>query len=199
VSALGDATAAFAVDGPRIDADTLATMAGACRDGLRLRFAYTARDDTATRRQVEPAAVVYSGYRWYLVAHDLNRDDWRTFRVDRIRSRVTVGERGRRRTVPGGDPAAYVRQQLRGGGESDAVPGRVRIARPASEVDRRVPSRYAIVAPDGDAACIVTTRGRWSREFLVWIALLDEPMEILDPPELVEAARATAARLGAAA
>ena len=66
VSALGDVTSAFTAEGPRIDPDQLATLAGACRDRLRLRFSYVARDDRLTRRSVEPAAVVHSGYRWYL-------------------------------------------------------------------------------------------------------------------------------------
>ena len=55
------------------------------------------------------------------------------------------------------------------------------------------------VEPDGEDACIVTTRGAWSRSFLVWMAMLDEPMEVLGPPELAEAARALVQRLGAAA
>src|SRR4051812_19759627 len=84
VRALGEATTTFGVDGPRVDAGVLATIAGAVRDGERLRFAYRAKDDAATQRRVEPAAMVHTGWRWYLVAWDLDRDDWRTFRVDRI-------------------------------------------------------------------------------------------------------------------
>jgi predicted DNA-binding transcriptional regulator YafY len=200
VSALSDATSAFGVDGPRIDADLLATLAGACRDGIRVRFGYVARDEKSSQRSAEPCAVVHSGYRWYLVAFDLDRDDWRTFRIDRIRGRVRAGERGRRRTVPGGDPAAYVKRQLRRdeAGDRDATPGRIRLGVPASRIRERVPSRYATVEPDGDDSCVVSTRGAWSRSFLVWMALLDEPMKVLGPPELTEVARALAARLGSA-
>jgi predicted DNA-binding transcriptional regulator YafY len=145
--------------------------------------------------------VVHSGYRWYLVAFDLDRDDWRTFRLDRIRGRVRTGERGRRRTVPGGDAAAYVRQQIsgdRGEGEREAEPGRIRLHAPAAQIRQRVPERYAKVEPDG-AACVVTTRGAWSRNFLIWMAMLDEPMEVLGPPELAEVARNLVARLAGAA
>jgi predicted DNA-binding transcriptional regulator YafY len=200
VNALSQATSAFGMEGPRIDSEVLATLAGACRDQVRLRFPYIARDERATQRAVEPAAVVYSGHRWYLVAFDLDRDDWRTFRIDRIRGRVRVAERGRRRVVPGGDPAAFVRDRLRGntregGGAVDATPGRVRLGVPAPRARMRIPSRYAEVEADGDQACIVTTRGGWSRGFLVWMATLDEPMEVLDPPELVDVARTVAARL----
>jgi predicted DNA-binding transcriptional regulator YafY len=199
VNALSQATSAFGMDGPRIDSEVLATLAGACRDQVRLRFPYTARDDRASQRAVEPVAVVYSGHRWYLVAYDLDRDDWRTFRIDRIRGRVRAGERGRRRIVPGGDPAAFVRDRLRGTREGegavDAVPGRIRLEAPAARARSRIPSRYAEVEPDGEDACIVTSRGAWSRGFLVWMATLDEPMEVLDPPQMVEVAMAVAARL----
>jgi predicted DNA-binding transcriptional regulator YafY len=199
VSALGDATSGFGVDGPRIDADVLATIAAACRDATRLHFAYVAKDERATRRNTEPCAVVYSGYRWYLVAFDADRDDWRTFRIDRIRGRVRPGGRGRRRTVPGGDPAAYVKRQLHASGtETLTAPGRIRLRVPATDAGRRIPGRYATVEPDGEHACIVSTRGAWTRNFLVWMALLDEPMEVLGPPELAEAARAMVTRLAAA-
>ncbi|MDQ6778192.1 MAG: WYL domain-containing protein [Actinomycetota bacterium] len=200
VRALSDATSAFASDGPPIDADVLATLAGACRDATRLHFAYVAKDKTASKRQAEPCAVVYSGYRWYLVAFDIDRDDWRTFRVDRIGGRLRPGGRGRRRTVPGGDPTAYVKRQLRtSGAEETAAPGRIRLGLPVAQAGRRIPERYATIEPDGEDACIVSTRGSWSRQFLVWMALLDEPIEILGPPELAEAARTIGTRLGVAA
>jgi predicted DNA-binding transcriptional regulator YafY len=200
VSALGDATSAFAVDGPRIDPELLATLAGACRDAHRVRFHYVTKDDRAAERRTEPAAVVHSGYRWYLLAFDLDRDDWRTFRVDRIKGRVREDGRGRRRAVPDGDAAAYVRRQLHSQGvdPGEAAPGRIRLAIPAAQASARIPSRYAEVQPDGEEACIVSTRGRWSRSFLVWMATLDVPMRVLDPPELVAAARTLVERLSAA-
>jgi predicted DNA-binding transcriptional regulator YafY len=201
VSALSLATSSFGVEGPQIDPDVLATLAGACRDSVRLRFSYVARDDQASTRMVEPAAVVYSGRRWYLVAFDLDRDDWRTFRLDRIRGRVRLGERGRRRIVPGGDPAAFVRERLRGiwEGEAEVIPARIRVGAPAARIAARIPGRYAVVEPDGEDACIVSSRGRWSHGFLVWMATLDEPLQVLDPPELVDAARVIVARLAGAA
>ncbi|MGB8875603.1 MAG: WYL domain-containing protein, partial [Solirubrobacteraceae bacterium] len=82
-----------------------------------------------------------------------------------------------------------------GDGLSEAPPGRIRLEAPAARARSRIPSRYAEVEPDGEEACIVTTRGAWSRGFLVWMATLDEPMEVLDPPELIEVARTVAARL----
>jgi predicted DNA-binding transcriptional regulator YafY len=200
VSALAAATSTFAVEGPSIDPEMLATLAAACRDGVRARFSYTTRDERAAKRNTEPCAVVHTGYRWYLVAYDLDRDDWRTFRIDRIGGRVQVGPRGIRRMVPGGDPAAYVRQRLRAdrAGEAEAAPGQIRLHAAAEVMRRRIPARYAIVEPEGQASCIITTRGPWSYHALVWTALLGEPMEVLGPPELVEATRGLVMRLSAA-
>ncbi len=201
VRALGDATSAFSFDASPIDADLLAEVAAACRDGAQMRFAYVARDDRASQRQTEPTAVVYSGRRWYLVAFDLDRDDWRTFRVDRIRGRVRVGGRGRRRTVPGGDAAAYVKDQLQRRGEDGeraGEPGRVRVAAPAQRIRQRVPGRYATVEADGDAACIVSTRGAWHPGFVVWMASLGEEIEVLGPDELLEFTSGVSRRLVAA-
>jgi predicted DNA-binding transcriptional regulator YafY len=206
VRALSEVTSAFSFQPDQIDASHLADVAAACRDGMQLRVAYVARDDRATQRQTEPAAVVYSGSRWYLVAFDLDRDDWRTFRVDRIDGRLRVGgsaSRGRRRAVPGGDPAAYVRRQLERAGEpgapSDAPPGRARVRAPAAEIRRRVPERWATVEPDGENACVVSTRGPWRESFVVWMATLGREFEVLDPPQLRNVARVMGERLRNAA
>jgi len=198
VRALGAATSAVATGAPLVDADVLATLAGACRDTLRVRFSYVAGDGRASQRHTEPCALVHSGFDWYLVAFDLDRNDWRTFRVDRIRGRVRPGERGQRRTVPGGDPAAYVQSRAGRSGELGAAPARIRLHVPAARIEGRIPSRYAIVDPEGADSCVVTTRGPWSLSFLIWMALLDQTMEVLDPPEFVEAARALVVRLSAA-
>ncbi len=100
VRTLAGATSTIDIDAPPIDPDLLGALATACRDALRARFAYVARDGTSTRRTVEPVALVHSGFNWYLVAFDIDRDDWRTFRVDRIDGPAKVGERGTRREVP---------------------------------------------------------------------------------------------------
>ena len=199
IDALSSATSALAVDGPQIDTETLATLAAACRDTVQVHFAYVARDSAESTRTVDPAAVVYSGLHWYLVAFDLDREDWRTFRIDRIDSTLRLGRRGSRRTVPGGDPAAYVQRQLsrQGAGDGTAAAGRIRVLAPLQRLSGRVPAHYASVVDDGPEACIVETNGPWSRHFLLWMATLDEPLEVLDPPELVDAARAVAERLSA--
>src|SRR5579863_2715194 len=200
VNALSQMTSAMAVDGPQTDTETLATLAAACRDALRVHFAYVASNGDASMRAVDPAAVVYSGRRWYLVAFDLDRDDWRTFRLDRIDSALRLGGRGKSRAVPGGDPASYLKATLSryaAGSEDDAEPAEIRVRAPAERIRGRVPGQYASVEPDGAGACIVRSRTAWSRHFLMWAAMLDETIEVVGPPELVATARALGSRLSA--
>lgn len=100
--------------GPNLDTATLTTLSQACRDRMPARFGYTAADDTRTDRFVEPHALVALDTRWYLVAFDRDRDDWRTFRLDRIEGVETSTLTFRPREVPGGDALEYVRGNTRG-------------------------------------------------------------------------------------
>jgi predicted DNA-binding transcriptional regulator YafY len=95
--------------GNDVSLEVLTSVAAACRDRQRLRFDYSAAYGAEdTRREVEPHRLVAWGKRWYLVAWDVARDDWRSFRVDRMRPRTPFGARFTPREIPGGDPAAFV-------------------------------------------------------------------------------------------
>jgi predicted DNA-binding transcriptional regulator YafY len=98
--------------GPTVDADALITIAQGCRGEERLRFSYTARGAEPAARLVEPHRLVSYGRRWYLVAWDLDRADWRSFRVDRLTGPALTGARFRPREIPGGDPVRYLRDRL---------------------------------------------------------------------------------------
>ncbi len=106
LSALHGAIVPLPHRAPAVDVATLALLAGACRDNERLRFDYRGRDADATRRRVEPAGLVSAGFRWYLVAWDLDRGDWRTFRVDRIGEKPARGETFVPRPPPAGGLSA---------------------------------------------------------------------------------------------
>src|SRR5690606_19648442 len=94
--------------GAEIDADLLMTLARACRDAVRVRFTYTGRDGGEGERDVEPVRMVATGRRWYLMAWDVDRDDWRTFRLDRMREVRATTWRFRPRQHP--DPVTYVQR-----------------------------------------------------------------------------------------
>src|SRR5947209_10790946 len=110
VGALGSATFTLPVAGPTVDPQHLTVIAAACRDSECLRFAYRSRDGADSRRDVEPHSLVNHGRRWYLVAWDRRREDWRTFRIDRLARPVPAGVRFTPRKLPAKDAAAYVEQ-----------------------------------------------------------------------------------------
>ncbi|MGW1954025.1 helix-turn-helix transcriptional regulator [Streptomyces sp. NPDC001920] len=100
-------------DGASIAPETLTVMASSVAGRERLRFAYQAGDGTKSRRSVEPYRLVSTGRRWYLVAYDLDREDWRTFRVDRVSEPFATGARFAPRELPAGSAAEYLRQSMR--------------------------------------------------------------------------------------
>ena len=104
VSALQSATMTLPPGGPTVDPQSLTVIATACRDSERVRFAYRGRDGVGSRRDVEPHSLVNLGRRWYLLAWDRDRRDWRTFRVDRLTGPASTGvrfaPRDRREAMP---------------------------------------------------------------------------------------------------
>ena len=131
------ATGALNWGEPGVDPQILTTIARAIGSSERLRFRYQAADDEETRRDVEPNGLVAVGRRWYLVAWDVDRGDWRTFRVDRIEDPWTTRWRGPRHELPDGlDPVAFVeRQTLAQAPTYEMV---ATIEAPAAHVARRI-------------------------------------------------------------
>lgn len=195
VTALASATVAAPAGGPTVDPQHLMIIAAACRDRERLRFAYRSRERTETRREVEPHALVNRGRRWYLVAWDRGRDDWRTFRVDRLRHPAPTAGRCPPRTLPVADPAAFVEQSITG--TPHRYRARVTVHAPAAEILRRFP--WTSVTPLGADRCEYRTED----DDLDWIAMrivmLGAEVEVHEPPELAATLRAMADRLQRAA
>ncbi|WP_075734590.1 helix-turn-helix transcriptional regulator, partial [Streptomyces acidiscabies] len=124
-------------DVDRIPPETLTAIASAVAGSERLRFAYSARDGVGSRRLVEPYRLVSTGQRWYLVAYDLDRGDWRTFRVDRVSEPFATGARFAPRELPEGGAVELVRRAL--SGRRDTYEFSVVFAGSAEEVGARVP------------------------------------------------------------
>jgi len=95
-----------------VDSDALSLLAVACRDCEEVRFDYQRRDGQDSRRLVEPHQLVTARRRWYLVAWDQRRHDWRTFRLDRLREPRLAGGSFTRREIPGGDAATFLATTL---------------------------------------------------------------------------------------
>ncbi|MEU8464722.1 YafY family protein [Streptomyces sp. NPDC029003] len=193
VGALQSATVAVTRgDGPSVDPHTLTTMASAVAGPERLRFAYRARDGADSRRLVEPYRLVSTGSRWYLVAYDLEREDWRTFRVDRVSEPLATGARFAPRELPM-EAAEFVRHGLRGG---ETYPVDVSFAAPPRELPGWL--RGAAVA-EGDGARVRFESGDAPEWLAARLALTGVPFTVRGPEFLVRGARALAERLTAGA
>lgn len=182
VSALQNYTVpAMLGGGPTVDAVALTVIAQACRDSERLRFGYTRRDGEAAERLVEPLRLVSLGRRWYLVAWDLERHDWRSFRVDRLTDPVPTGARFLPRELPAEDAAAFVQQGISAATTRHEV--LIELRAPAADVEKHV-GPWGNVEPVDDSRC----RLRMSVDDLAWPALIlgavGVEFTVLTPPEL---------------
>jgi biotin operon repressor BirA-like protein len=197
VGALGGVAITPPSGGPMIDPQNLTVIAAACRERERLRFAYRSRDETESRREVEPHTVVNLGRRWYLLAWDCGREDWRTFRVDRIARPAPNGVRFDERSLPGDDPAAFVERSLRSAPQR--YEARVRVHTSAEELRQVLPAYWGEVEPIDEKTCEYRT----SDDELSWLALritmLGTDFEVIEPPELRDYLRALADLLKRAA
>ena len=130
MDALQSATVSAPSNGPTVDAMTLTTLAQGCRDDETVRFGYTTRGAEQSDRHVEPHRLVSLGRRWYLVCYDRDRQDWRSFRVDRIADPELTGTRYRARELPADDALAFVRAGIASMPMAYDVAGAVRVRRP---------------------------------------------------------------------
>jgi predicted DNA-binding transcriptional regulator YafY len=169
------------------DPDVLTALALVCRDAEQLRFSYTAADARGSDRRVEPHRLVRLGRRWYLVAYDLDRHDWRSFRVDRIAEPRGTAVRFRPRTLPAEDAAAFVRGGLENLGSLPRQYGvEAVVDAPAADVRERI-GRWATVEElDADPG---RCRLRMTADSLDWPAMalgsIGADFEIVHPPELL--------------
>ncbi|MQS09801.1 helix-turn-helix transcriptional regulator, partial [Streptomyces alkaliphilus] len=198
VEALSAATVPVDWGGPEaapVDPTVLTVLAPACRAAERLRFSYTTAGDRSTERHVEPHRLVCPGRRWYLIAYDLDRHDWRTFRVDRITGPRATGERFRPRGLPAADAAEFLRDRL------DNLPRPYRVEAvidaPPAVVRERV-GRWGTVEGTDDGRC----RVRMTADSLEWplmaLGAAGAEFRVVEPPELLDLVRERAERFGRA-
>ncbi|WP_116952334.1 helix-turn-helix transcriptional regulator [Jiangella endophytica] len=194
VRALTGAIEAFGGGRTPVDPDVLMALARACRDEVEAGFGYPSGDEVRQRR-VEPYRLVASDRRWYLFAYDLDRDDWRTFRVDRMTDVSARAWRFRPRPAP--DAATYVQESV----ASRVYPHQARflVHAPADTVRAQVPASAAVVRPRGSGRSEVLSGAADLDRVLMHVVLLGHEFEVIDPPELEQRCRVLAERLRAAA
>ena len=183
-------------DGATIDPQTLTVIAGAATGRERLRFGYRAGDGTETNRQVEPYRLVSTGRRWYLVAYDMDREDWRTFRVDRVSEPFATGARFAPRELPTASATELLGHSMSRQPEHQVD---VSFEAPASLVAARLPETLGAPSPTGEETCRLRTRTADSLEWLALrLALVDCEFTVHGPPGLVEYVTDLGARLSRA-
>jgi predicted DNA-binding transcriptional regulator YafY len=178
-----------------VDPAILTTAAMACRDTERLRFSYTAAGGEQTDRHVEPHRLVLLGRRWYLVGYDLTRQDWRSFRLDRLAGPRGTGARFRPRELPATDAAAFVQAGI---GRATAVYEVEALVDAPAETVREGHGRYATV----EAVSETRSRIRMTIDQLEWpmmlLGSLGVEFQVISPPELLDQVRDWGRRFGQA-
>jgi predicted DNA-binding transcriptional regulator YafY len=180
-----------------VDAEILTAVASACRDRERLRFEYRSYDGGKSDRHVEPYQVVSLHQKWYLLAFDRDRDDWRTFRLDRVSSPRATRVAFKPRSIPGKNAAEYVMRSMQ------ERPMRYEVVAtiyaPEAVISGRMRPGEGTVEAIDDGHCLLRTQGdslEWLAFMLLWF---DVDFEVHEPPELVDHIAHVARRLGRSA
>jgi len=194
VRALQSATLTLPAAGPTVDPQCLTVIAAACRDSERVRFAYRGRDGVSSRREVEPHSLVNLGRRWYLLAWDRARDDWRTFRVDRLTGPASTGARFAQREPPMKDAAKFVARSI--STAPSRYEARLTLRAPAAAIRERVSPQWGSVEPIDEATCEYRTGDDDPHWLALRVVMLGVDFEVHEPPELVEQLQVLANRLG---
>ncbi|MGA5816878.1 helix-turn-helix transcriptional regulator [Kitasatospora sp. NPDC094028] len=197
VGTLNTATVPLPGDGPTVDPEDLTVLANAVANRERLRFAYRAYDGAESRRNVEPERLVSAGRRWYLVGYDLDRDDWRLFRVDRLSEPFATGARFTPRPLPAEDAAAFVASKLRR--PSAAVDVVATVHAPARAVRARFKPNDSQIEPIDEHSCRLRSRADSLEYTAMRLLMLDCAFEVHEPPELRAHLRGLAERANHAA
>lgn len=178
-----------------VDPDTLMTLARACRDREHVDTGYVDRAGVTSSRRLEPYRLVTTGRRWYLLAYDRDRDDWRSLRLDRM-----IGVRARGTTFAGReapDAADYVGRAI--SVAPYRYPARVRYLAPKDILAQHFSPSSVTIVDDGPHSCVVLTGADDPQRLALYLAMPGIAFEVLDPPEVAQAAAAAAALLAGAA
>ncbi|MDB6001896.1 MAG: DNA-binding transcriptional regulator [Rhizobacter sp.] len=194
VDALRSAIVPINPAGPSVDVAMLATLAAACRDQMLLAFAYADSRGRASARTVEPQGVVHTGSRWYLVAWDPARDDWRTFRIDRITGTASVGNHFMPRPAPeGGDLRLFVSRSM--GLAPYAEQARVVLHAPRDAMAKRIPPSAGLLHALDDQRCVLECGAHALDSLVYWLMALDVEFEVLAPAALIDRLQRAGERL----
>jgi predicted DNA-binding transcriptional regulator YafY len=196
VSALSAAVMPLYAAGPSIDPGQLSEIAAACGGQQEIGFKYADGKARTSERTVEPHGLVHAGARWYLVAWDVDRSAFRTFRVDRMDRRLTTGRRFLPRAVPEGGPAAFVARSISSG--MYRYQAKLVLHAPLEQVSQHISPLAGTLTKLDAQRCQLETGANSLTSLAFHIAFLEVDFEVQEPPELLEHVRTLAARLARA-
>ncbi|CAL9398124.1 helix-turn-helix transcriptional regulator [Streptomyces sp. enrichment culture] len=162
--------------------EVLTELAHACRDHQQLRFRYETHQGSSSGRTVEPHRLVTTHHRWYLVGWDVGRDDWRTFRVDRIVLTPPHGPRFTPRTPPAEDLAAWVSQGVSTRVYPEQVTVLLRV--PMERAAESISMSAGTLEPVDGHSCLLRTGGHSLQAVLVHVLMLGHDFEVREPAAL---------------
>ncbi|WP_026817999.1 helix-turn-helix transcriptional regulator [Arthrobacter castelli] len=192
-SALKGSVSTLPTPASPVDPDYLTAVSGAISERRAIGFTYSKSEGAPERRIVEPYHLVNTGRRWYLVAWDTMRQDWRTFRVDRINSAPTERHKYLPRPLPADNVVDYVQQSItRSPYRYDVV---VRLHAPMAHVAEYIGPSLAQLTPDGPGHTILKAGWDSLDYALMHLSILDVDFDVLEPAELRDRARQMAERL----
>ncbi len=184
LAALRSSIVRLADRGPTVKMSDVSSLASACSDRRELCFLYRDFGGAASSRTVEPHRIVHTAGRWYLVAWDGGRNDWRTFRIDRMESPAPTGAHFLPRSAPGDDVGAYVAQGV--ASLTHRYRARVTLHAPIEAVRDRISWGSANLESVDEHSCLLHT-GAFSLESLAaWVIAIGVDFEVGEPPELRE-------------
>ncbi|MGV0606942.1 helix-turn-helix transcriptional regulator [Mycolicibacterium sp. XJ1904] len=174
-----------------VEPDVLMTLARACRDHEHVAAGYVDIRGNATRRRLEPYQLVTTGRRWYLLAFDRDKQDWRSLRLDRMNDVRAQGSTFTPREAP--DAAAYVRRSI--SSSPYRYVARVHFDAPEDVVAQHFSPSSATIEPDGPDACVVTAGADDPERMVLYFATVGCDFRVLSPPEVIQAVEAVSKRL----
>jgi predicted DNA-binding transcriptional regulator YafY len=181
---------------PAVHPAMLTELARLARERFALRFDYSDRRQEASQRRVEPYRIVNAGARWYLIAWDMDRADWRTFRIDRIRPGMSAGARFTPRQLTDAEVEALIARGVPP--EARRHQARVVVQLPAGQLAERFGPWVGRIEPLDETSCLLTTGAERVEDLAAWLGFLGADFQVTEPPELLKQLRVLADRYAAA-
>jgi predicted DNA-binding transcriptional regulator YafY len=173
-------------------AGSLMQIAGACRDHKRLTIGYQDRGGRESSRRIEPVRLAHTGRRWYLVAWDMERDDWRTFRADRISRVSEPGTHFTPRKLPR-DVVTFVSQSI--AYEPYSCRARLKLKGKQGELAKRIPSWIGVLEPHDAEHCVLSVGAPTPEALVAFMLMAGVDFQLLDAKELLPQLRGISQRL----